>query len=315
MTSLESKAVFTARAKEIGVSDAELLAIASKGWDTYGAFAFATTYVPGAADDTKLMKLISVVTGVGASDPPEDRVPIISRLFTEAYTMSATDLKARVEQKPSDEPKSLPVPERAARLKNQKTRLAGMEIRGELEPSYALSDMVVNMHELNQLKYLAWEKCTKREAEIMGVKVEKVWKPGHDGLVREVAVAQEMTADMSTDLLLQNTLTRRDLAFDQNLLADFDVFRKWTNILIRAYTAEAPEGFQKVTIEQLHRADIKLFELMMEECVSGIKPTLTGKPLNDALNKFRDHPEVRLLLTPLPGKKVVSEHDTPPPKR
>ena len=276
MTSLESKAVFAERAKEIGINDRELAVLESKGWATYGAFAFASTYVPGAADDSKLLRLIATVTESGASDPPEDRVPIVARLFTEAYTMSAADLKSRVEQKPSDEPKPLPVPERVAREASQKKRVTGIEIIGEFAPSYALSDLVVSMHDLNQLKYVPWEKCTKREAEIMGVKTEKVWKPGNDGLIREHSVAAEITADTSTDLLLYNTLTRRDLAFDQNLLADYGVFHKWTQILIRAYTADPPEGFLKVSVDQLHRADLKFFELMMQECVAGVKPTLAS---------------------------------------
>ena len=55
MTSLESKAVFAERAKEIGINDRELAVLESKGWATYGAFAFASTYVPGAADDSKLL--------------------------------------------------------------------------------------------------------------------------------------------------------------------------------------------------------------------------------------------------------------------
>ena len=58
MTGLEFKAVSAERAREIGVTAAELRVIESKGWATYGAFAFATTYVPGAADDSRLMKLI-----------------------------------------------------------------------------------------------------------------------------------------------------------------------------------------------------------------------------------------------------------------
>ena len=41
----------------------------------------------------------------------------------------------------------------------------------------------------------------------------------------------------------------------------------------------------------------------MQERVTGIEPTLTGKPLDDAILKFKDHPEARLLLTPLQGKQ------------
>ena len=57
------------------------------------------------------------------------------------------DLKARATDTSGDGTRKLPVAEKAARLKDQELRLPGVRIRGELQPSYALVDMMAQMKE------------------------------------------------------------------------------------------------------------------------------------------------------------------------
>ena len=77
MSTLDSQAVFPARAKEMGLLDAEAARLQSKGWNTLALLAFACSYTPGQADDANLVRLGALITGSGASDPPEDRMPVV----------------------------------------------------------------------------------------------------------------------------------------------------------------------------------------------------------------------------------------------
>ena len=231
---LDSVAVFEARSKEMGLLDDWASRIKAKGWNTFALLAFACSYTPGQADDANLVKLGAIITGTGASDPPEDRMPVIRRLFFDAYTLAAADLRSRVDRREDDAPRKLALPERSQRNRDQALRLAGVSLDGEREVSHALVDAVVQLCEDNQVRYIRWEQCTKRDAELMGVKSDPVWKPDAGGLIRESKVSQELSADTSTDLLLRNALQRRSLAFDNCRLVAYSVFERWTDVLLDA---------------------------------------------------------------------------------
>ena len=298
-TMLDSEAAFRSRAKEIGFNDAEIRRLGVLGYSTFGRLAFAANYVPGSSDETPLLKLGADITDV---DPaPADRMPLVRRLVFESYTLASADLRSRVERKDDDVPRRLAQAERAARHEEQSRRLTGLDISGELEPSHALIDAVYQLHEDNALKYIRWELCTKRDAELMGLKTDPVWRPDSSGVIREHKVQEVLKADVGSDLKLQYALRRRSLAFDQARLLDFDKFERWTQILIEAFTKTPPENYYKISIEQVHRADLELFKYMMKETRSGIRPVGGVAPLEAALEKALLAPEVRLNLQPLQG--------------
>jgi hypothetical protein len=313
---LDSRAVFLQRAEEIGLTPEELARIEAKGWSSLAKLAFACSYTPGQQDDSNLRGLGSVIAGTGANDPPEDRMPVYRRLYFEAYTLAAADLRARVERRDDDAPRRLALPERSHRNQDQAIRLRGVVLEGEREVSHALIDAVVQLFDDNMLKYIRWEQCTKRDVEMNGIKSDPVWKPDSSGLIREARVARAITADVSTDLSLKNALQRRSLAFDNCRLVDFAAFERWTDVLIDAYMCDPPTGFAKVTVEQLHRADMQLFKVMMRETRSGIRWSPGGGyPVEIALIKAMDLPEVRLLLQPMQGtsgtKRKADEQELP----
>lgn len=154
-----------------------------------------------------------------------------------------------------------------------------------MEPSHLLIDIIFQMSEDNQLKYVRWDQCAKRDQELMGVKSDPTWKPDSSGIIREVKVQEELKADVSSDLKLKYALQRRSLAFDQARLVDFDKFERWSQILLEAYTASPPTGFKKVSIEQVHHADMEMFKYLMKETRNGIRPVGAVCPLEDALTK------------------------------
>ena len=83
-SNLDSVAVFEARALEIGLSTEELERICARQWNTLGKLAFSCNYIPGGSDDSGLMKLAALITGVSSpSEVPDERMPIVRRLFFE----------------------------------------------------------------------------------------------------------------------------------------------------------------------------------------------------------------------------------------
>jgi hypothetical protein len=125
MSSLvDSAAVFRSRCKQLQIPDAVVLAMEAKGWSTIGLFAYSTSYVPGAPDDSAFKKdVLEAVLGQ-ASAPG---AAAIRRLFYEAFSMAAAEVRAKSER--SDEgPKKIPVPERNARFQRLVLLLPDHEI-------------------------------------------------------------------------------------------------------------------------------------------------------------------------------------------
>ena len=300
---LDSKPFFAARALEIGLTQAELDIMKAKNWGTFGGLAFSCAYKPNAPDETPLLRMAATVTASGAQDPPEERLPIIRRLFFEAYAMASADMRARVEAKDDDVPRRLALPERNHRSQEQEKRQTGISFTNHLEVIHALTDLISRMHDQNGLEYVRWEVCTTRDQEIMGIKTDPLWRPDSQGVVRETRVQKEIAADYSTDLLLKYTLQRRSLAFDSNRLSTYEAWDQWSEIMLDAYLQKPPTGYRAVTIEQLQKADLAMFKMLMKMTKSGIRPDAEGKfPLDEAISKAKDMPGVTLHLQPLQGE-------------
>lgn len=310
---LDSSAVFESRAEQIGVLPDELRHIKEANVNTFGKFAFAANYTPGQADEQPLMLLISRVCD--ADPPPSERVPLVRRLFYESYTLANADLRSRIEQREGDPPRCLAQAERASRYADQVARLSGLDLTGELEPSHGLIDVVFQMVEENQMRYIRWEQCTKRDQELMGIKVDPTWKPDSQGIIRQVKVESEIKADTSSDLRLRYALQRRSLAIDQSRLCNYDKLEKWSNILLEAYSKTPIAGYQKVSIEQIQQADLELWKLVIKQTRAGIRPVGGKMPVEEAVESIINLPEVRLHLQPLPAgtkRKLEMDDDTKP---
>ena len=305
---LDSSAVFESRAEQIGVNAAELERLRTLNINTFGKFAFAANYTPGQADETPLITLISLVCN--ADPAPPDRIPLVRRLFYESYTMANADLRSRIEQRDGDPPKKLAQAERSSRYVDQVARLTGLDLTGELEPSHALVDLVFQMVEENQVKYIRWEQCTKRDQELMGIKVDPTWKPDSQGIIRQIKVEAEIKADTSSDLRLRYALQRRSLAIDQTRMCSYDKLEKWSNVLLEAYSKTPISGYQRVSIEQIQLADLELWKYIIKETRGGVRPSATRVPVEEALERGIVLPEIRLHLQPLPsGTKRKADND------
>ena len=89
MSVIESKAVFSARAVELGVGDL-VEAMAERGWDTMGSFAFSSSWVPGAGDDAAFKADVLVpLLGAEPTAEAKNNLPNISRKIAQCVTVLA----------------------------------------------------------------------------------------------------------------------------------------------------------------------------------------------------------------------------------
>jgi hypothetical protein len=138
---IESEAVFVTRAKAMGIDEAVIDAAKLLGWKTLGSFAFSCAYTPGVgSDDAFKAEVLTPLLG-DANDPRRSQAAGVRRLFFEAYTLVAADLRSKVERgSDADTPRKLPQPERMVRRGRIVAELKGMEIEGPLEPGNCVVD-------------------------------------------------------------------------------------------------------------------------------------------------------------------------------
>ena len=48
-------------------------------------------------------------------------------------------------------------------------------------------DLASEIYETGVVVYIPWEKCTKRDQEMVGAKSDRVWKPDANGNIREIS--------------------------------------------------------------------------------------------------------------------------------
>eukprot|EP00435_Cladocopium_sp_Y103_P018181 s871_g4.t1 len=247
----------------------------------------------------------------------------LRRLHFEASAIIMAELKTRATDTSGDGARKLPIAEKAARLKDQETRLPGLRIKGELQPSYALVDMVSQIKETNSVTWIPPSKCSKRDAEIQNIQKDKpVTLSLEQQMVKLTSSEEPLQVDTSTDLQLQWALQRRGLAFDQCSLISQVEHEIWVQQLLCHLTREAPMGFSRISTSQLIRADRELFTLMAQELQGSLQPTGSGEfPMEKKLKELRTDPRVTMFLLPLPrgtpkeqDKSTATSSTTPAPK-
>ena len=127
---LDSAASFSERVTEFGL-DAHAARFAAANWATYADLAFTSNFAPGGDEALFLSDIVAV--GFGTRDHADKRK--LRRLFFEAYTMAAADLKRRVTVNDDDLPRAIPNAEREERRNRLAARLKGVKLAGELDVS------------------------------------------------------------------------------------------------------------------------------------------------------------------------------------
>ena len=226
----------------------------------------------------------------------------LKRLHFEASAIVMAELKSRATETSTDGARKLPLAEKAARFKDQEMRLPGLRLKGELQPSYALVDLVAQVKETNCITWIPPSKCSKRDSEVQSnLKEKPMILSLEQQMVKLASPAEPLVADTSTDLQLQWALQRRGLAYDQCALIKFEEHEAWVQQLLGQLTREPPTGFSRVTIHQAIRANRELFTIMAQELQDSVQPDARGNfPMEMKLKELRTDPRVTMFLLPMP---------------
>lgn len=239
------------------------------------------------------------------------------RLHFESQTLVVAHLKSQITYDPSsDTPKKLPQAEKVARLEDQQC-LSGLDIKGELQPSFALIDLAASIAETGAVLWISPSKCSKRDSEVQGSLKEKPQTLiVEQQTVRMAAPEQKVKVDTSNELQLQWALQRRGLAFDQCQLVTYATHDIWVQTLLTSVARDAPPGYGKVSMEQVIRADKQMFTLIAQELTGSLKPDGAGAlPMDAKMQALACDPRVNMFLLPLPSsvkvaKEVSEDHET-----
>ena len=312
---VESRAVFIARALAIGLERDVVDSFVAYGLATMSQLAFGCAFQPGQQDEAPLTAMINAALGRA---PTVGELANIRRLWYESHAAVIQDMRGRIERTDNDGPKKLAPAERAARLVAQQSRLTGIVIAGDLEPSFSLLDKVCQQFDLDQLSYIGPEECSCRAQEIVGVKRDPSLKleRDHQGNLKAKEDFWEASSDVASDYKLRQAFTRRSLAYDQANLILFSVSESWIAHLFVLLHKDVPAGYSKVSLAQILKADRELYIAMADRTRASIVPRLINvRPLDAAMVALMHSPEVAYLTLPLPMTTVRKGkgRDAPPP--
>lgn len=304
MAAIESEAYFDSRLAIMGISLATITTMKAKGLLSLADFAFSSSYIPGQGNDGSFVTgVLEVLIGPNFADSPD--TPKLRRLYFEAHTLSVADLRRRTERTDSDQPVKLPAEERVVRLARLKRRLIGFDIAGVYEPSHSLIDLMTQMLETSQIKYIPWSACTAREQEVLGVKRINVdhagYEPDSGGFLRRQPKNEEYSADVTSDLLLTHALFRRAIAFELANICPFEVFYALTTKLMKEYMRPALARYSRVSLEQLENADRHVFVELASFTAGGVGVKADGTiPVQAGMKEILSSPDFQFLLMQMP---------------
>ena len=301
MSVTDSTPNFLAPCSALGLSEQIQDELCQSGLDTISKFAFSSSYVPGQQDEQPFRDAMQAAL----SNPPSvGEAATLRRLLHESCALTAAELKQTVDRSEDQGVKRLAQPERADRLRRQQEKLSRLAIRGNLEPSDRLVDVAVTMFEENRLSYIEPSACTSKSQEVLSKSKEDKHISIVDGSLRIKNPANKLEAELGTDLLLRYALTRRGLALDQANILEFSLHDAWFEKLMEVKRTTSPPGHAAVQYNQLLNADRRLFTKLAELTRSGIQVEGAGRPLDAIFPNATDHPEVQLLIQPLPSPSV-----------
>ena len=298
MSAVHSESLFFQRAAQCGLSESSIAKLEEKNWRTYAQFAFSSSYVPGQGNDSDFVTKVAAVV-LGRGDHPG--LPKLRYLHYEVYSLAAQEICLRLEDKHDDQPRKIPLPERASRLKRLSERLPGLRMDGPSEPAHSLVDTLVHMLAQGSLRYVPWHECISREDEINGKKKAKEFRLTSQGTMVEQHFS-DLRADTSTELRVMQCLDRHGIACDLAGLMRFEDRDLLVQLFMEELQRTPLPGCNHVTLEQLQQADREVWKLISKDTTSGLEAEADGTlPAARALRKAIDHASVRFLLMPLPA--------------
>ncbi|CAE7244581.1 unnamed protein product [Symbiodinium sp. CCMP2592] len=316
----ESAAVFKARAKDIGVSDESFAKLEAEGLTTMATFAFCCHFNPSATDEKPLTDLVTKVLGAA---PSLKEMSCFRRLFAEAYATVASDIRSQVEATEDSSIKKLAPADRAERLREQQSRLKGLDLRGNMEPGDSLIDRAVAIYESDRLQYVEWQHSVSRQHELLtGLKKDASLTLDSAGGLKIASKPNVTPCDVSTDMMVRYALVRRGLAFEQANILAYHLHDELLEKYMSFRLMDPPPNHARVSLKQIEQADRQFTMLLAEHTRGGIKVKAGGsRPCDGAFRKVFESTEFLSMLTPRPlavgsgASRDGSSGDEPPIKR
>ncbi|CAJ1416944.1 unnamed protein product [Effrenium voratum] len=206
-----NEAVLKARLTEACLPEGNVNVLLGKQITTLRKLAYSVCTPTATASDAQLNALVKT------SETEEVGVAILAairQVHFEAQTLAVAALKNLVEPKKDSAATELPFVERNERIRLQKGRLQGLDLSGALENAHSNYDLVFAMREQNSLKYLGPAKFPSRKQEVMQEKCLQELKVDSSGSIVFSEKKKDMEAELGTELLMRDALTRRALSFD-----------------------------------------------------------------------------------------------------
>ena len=310
MSLTDSEPNFRSRCAVLGLEDGLVEQLVNSGINTIAKYAFSSSYVPGMSDESPFTAAIQTALG---RDPTVGELACLRRLFHECYALTASELKSHAERVEDAPVRKLAQPERADRLEKQQKKLSGIRIAGKLEPSDRLVDKCQNLYDENRLHHIELSKCTSKEQEILNVaqREDRHITVDGTGSVKIKDKEMKLEADLSNDMLLRLCMMRRGLALDQCNVLEYSKHDAWIEKVLDCRLEVPPDGYQRITLQQIVNADKKLFLKLAEMTRSGIQMTALGRPVDLVFDRAMNHPDVLHLLQPMPSPKGSSSQANP----
>ena len=234
---LDSAASFAARVIDLGL--ASLLGrFQELGWTNLGTLA-SSAGTPGAPSAEAAFEERVIIPLCGSS--ATSQAAAIRRLYFEATTLAAADMRRRMDRVDDDTIPPVPTEEREARRARLQARVIGVGISGDLDPSPSLVHAAHTMTVSGTVKYVPWETCTKFSQEAyLQTKKRQGWAPDASGVIKEHSTTELPTANLNTTHLLSQALLRRGLAFEIGMIMTFEVHEVVRRSLLDALCEEPP---------------------------------------------------------------------------
>lgn len=107
-------------------------------------------------------------------------------------------------------------------------------------------------------------------------------------------------------------MVSRGIAFDQCRLIEWDLHQRWVQYLLGLLSKPAPEGYAKIKMDQVIKADKELFMILSEEHQqTGERLTDVPSPMNIAFQRLLTDPRVTMYLLPVPQHSVSRVSSAP----
>jgi len=313
MALVDSEAAFESHCRAIDSSGGLHAALRNGGLRTFSEVAFSIGTPQAPASEADFQIFAGTIFPAG---PTLNEIARLRRVHFEASTLMIAHVKSHVNQESagSEVIRKLPVAEKQQRLEDQQTRLGGVAIVGELEPSHALIDLVNSMLDNNAVLWVPPSKCTKRESEIqIGTKEKSQNLVLENNAIKLAAPVSIGHVDTGNEMSLQWALQRRGVAFDQCRIIEWSTHQLWVQQLLTTLSKDVADGFNKVRIEQVIRADKELFTILANEQRGNIRPTAGGVlPIDVAFNRLRTDPRVIMHILPTMKSKSSAVSDSQP---